>query len=174
MQKVVGVFGSSGAEMGKNAAAKARSLGKAIAGKGCILLTGACTGLPHEAARAAKENGGMVIGVSPAGDLQGHREQGYPDDCFDFIVFTGFGIKGRNVVLVRSCDAAVFMSGRTGTLNEFTIAYDEGKRIGVLAGSGGTTGMIDTIVKSAGKDTGASVVSREDPAELVEILLRRK
>jgi len=28
------------------------------------------------------------------------------------IIYTGFGLKGRNVVLVRSCDVVLFISAR--------------------------------------------------------------
>ncbi|MFZ5593982.1 MAG: hypothetical protein ACOY4D_06955 [Pseudomonadota bacterium] len=37
------------------------------------------------------------------------------------------------------------MGGRSGTLGEFAIAYDEGKLIGVLQGSGGITEKIPIL-----------------------------
>ena len=41
------------------------------------------------------------------------------------------------MVLVRSCDIVLFVAGAMGSLNEFTIAHDEGKIIGCLTGTGG-------------------------------------
>jgi hypothetical protein len=43
-------------------------------------------------------------------------------------------------------DIVVIIGGRSGTLGEFSIAYDEGKLIGVLSGTGGITSEIDNIV----------------------------
>ncbi len=173
MRKVVGVFGSAQGRMDSETVRKARGIGHAIAGNGCVLVSGACTGLPYEAGRAAKEKGGIVIGFSPAGSEREHRERyGYPVDGFDFISYTGCGYKGRNVITVRSCDAAVFISGGIGTLNEFTIAYDEGKSIGILTGTGGITGIVKDVVKKAVRQTAASVVYDSDPEKLVGKLLR--
>jgi predicted Rossmann-fold nucleotide-binding protein len=50
------------------------------------------------------------------------------------------------VVLVRSCDIVIFLSGSIGSLNEFTIAYDEGKVIGCLTGTGGVADEVEGIV----------------------------
>jgi uncharacterized protein (TIGR00725 family) len=175
MKKVIGVFGSAAGEPGQETVQKAKRLGKAVARSGCVLVTGACPGLPHEAAGAAKQGGGTVIGFSPAGSLREHREKyGYPADCFDLIAFTGSGYKGRNVLTVRSCDIAIFISGGIGTLNEFTIAFDEGKRIGILEGSGGITDMIKDIAKKAIRDTGASMTYDSDPEKLLRELLKDK
>ena len=62
----------------------------------------------------------------------------------------------------------IILGGRSGTLGEFAIAYDEGKLIGVLQGSGGITTQIPDIVASFQKDSGARVVYSEDPVELIE------
>ena len=64
-----------------------------------------------------------------------HSERyGLPDDGADVIVYTGFGYKGRNVINVRSADVVIIFGGATGTLNEFTIAYDEGQDSGRTRG----------------------------------------
>jgi len=75
---------------------------------------------------------------------------------------------GREVTNIRSSDMVVILGGRSGTLGEFAIAYDEGKLIGVLQGSGGITGNIPEVVKGfGGKDTGAHLIYDADPAGLV-------
>jgi uncharacterized protein (TIGR00725 family) len=164
MKKVIGVFGSAEGDIGRESLRKARLLGRAIAESGCIMVTG----LPQEAAKGAKEAGGLVIGVSPAASRTEHTGKiGYPTKDMDFIVFTGSGTKVRNVMAVRSCDVAMFISGRIGTLNEFTIAYDEGKRIGILEGTGGITELVREILKKAAKETGAEVFYDSDPERLV-------
>jgi len=94
-----------------------------------------------------------------------------PDDGADVIVYTGFGYKGRNVINVRSADVVVIFGGATGTLNEFTIAYDEGKIIGVLEGSGGVADHIREIIQFCKKTTGSVVVFDKDPEKLVKACL---
>lgn len=44
---------------------------------------------------------------------------------------------GREATNIRS--SVLLLGGRSGALGEFAITYDEGKWIGVLAGSGGIT-----------------------------------
>jgi uncharacterized protein (TIGR00725 family) len=91
-----------------------------------------------------------------------------PTDACDVLVYTGFGLKGRNVVLVRSCDVVIFVAGAMGSLNEFTIAYDEGKVIGCLRGTGGVADQVDYLLEKFSKDTGAKVFQLEDPEALVD------
>ncbi len=121
----------------------AESLGAAIAQAGCFLVTGATTGLPALVATAFRKQGGFALGISPAENRAEHVQRyGLPEDGADVIVYTGFGYKGRNVINIRSSDIVIIFGGATGTLNEFTIAYDEGKIIGVLEGSGGVADHI--------------------------------
>ena len=51
----------------------------------------------------------------------------------------------------------IFAGGRSGTLGEFAIAYDEGKVIGLLDGTGGITAHLEMIVEKIDKDTSAIV-----------------
>jgi uncharacterized protein (TIGR00725 family) len=125
-------------------------------------------GLPYEAARGASSRGGYVVGISPAANEAEHvTKYAFPLEHFDLIIYTGFGLKGRNVVFVRTCDCLIVVSGRIGTLNEFTIAYDEGKSIGVLTGSGGISEMVEHIVQTAGKERG-EIIFDSDPSNLVQ------
>lgn len=147
----------------------ADALGAAIAEAGCMLITGATTGLPDLVARAFRRHGGFALGVSPAENRREHVQRyGLPVDGADVIVYTGFGYKGRNVVNVRTADIVVIFGGATGTLNEFTIAYDEGKIIGVLEGSGGIADRIREIIKLCNKPTAGAVLFSDDPQNLVE------
>jgi uncharacterized protein (TIGR00725 family) len=171
---VVGVMGASANDALSSAEAIrvkgiAENLGAAIARQGCILITGATTGLPDMVAQAVRKNGGFALGVSPAENRREHvARYGLPEDGADAVIFTGFGYKGRNVVNVRSADIVLILGGATGTLNEFTIAYDEGKIIGVLEGSGGIADHIREIIKACNKPTECQVFFNSDPSKLVE------
>src|SRR6266478_6336344 len=169
MKTKVGVMGSAEAVTATTLREKAVALGKAIASRKVILLSGATTGLVYQAGKAAREAGALHIGVSPAGDELEHIERyELPLDACSAIIYTGFGLKGRNVVLVRSCDVVLFIAGSIGSLNEFTIAYDEGKVIGCLTGTGGVADEIKQVVSTFQKPTKARVLYESDPERLVD------
>ena len=170
---VVGVMGASANDALSPAEAKrvqalAEGLGAAIAAADCILVTGGTTGLPALVAKACRSNGGFALGVSPAESRREHvGRYGLPDDGADVMIYTGFGYKGRNVINVRSADIVLIIGGATGTLNEFTIAYDEGKIIGVLEGSGGVADHLREIIAFCNKPTKGSIFFDSDPVKLV-------
>ncbi|MFL6256973.1 MAG: hypothetical protein ACJ74T_18350 [Pyrinomonadaceae bacterium] len=173
MKVKVGVMGSAGeapaGAEGEALRAKAEALGRAIAARGCVTLTGGTTGLPHAAGAAAHAAGGLHVGVSPASDAREHAERyGLPLAATDVLVYTGFGLKGRNVVLVRSCDVVLIFRGGMGTLNELTIAHDEGRVAGCLKGTGGVADEAERLLHVLPKRSSAPVIFDEDPERLLE------
>lgn len=143
-------------------------IGYSIAKRGIVVVTGATTGAPYWAARGAKEAGGFVLGISPALTIEEHtKTYKLPTDYHDIIIFTGLGYAGRNLFVIRGADAIITVTGRTGTLNEFTDAFEDEKPQGVLSNSGGTTDLIPEILKRAKRGTG-KIVFDEDPDALVE------
>jgi len=152
---------------------KAKAIGAEIAKMGGILVNGATTGFPYWAAIGAKEAGGQTIGISPAATEKEHREVfDLPLDYLDMIIYTGAGMSGRNLLLTRSTDAVIIGCGRIGTLNEFTIAFEDKKPIGILTDTGGTTELIDEVIAEShrAKDN-PLVVYSADPKELLEKLV---
>jgi hypothetical protein len=150
---------------------KAKELGKQIVLNNSILVTGATTGFPFWAAVGAKEAGGVSIGISPAVSEREHVEKfRLPTDHFDLIIFTGFNYAGRNLLLTRSSDAVIVGCGRMGTLNEFTIAFEDNKPIGILEEAGGTTSLIREIIERAHRGS-AKIVFDSSPKSLVEKVL---
>lgn len=168
----VGVMGSAGGDLDERVTSMAFEMGRAIASRRCVLVTGACPGLPHEAVKGARSAGGTVIGISPALNFEEHCiKYRSPYDGYDVLVYTGSGLMGREVENIRTCDLVIFMGGRSGTLGEFAIAYDEGKIIGVLQGTGGISDQMNVIVGLIQKNTGSQVIYSGDPADLLERLL---
>lgn len=167
MKTKIGVMGS--AEEMPDTVEKGQALGRAIAGRDSILLTGATTGVIYVTGKAARDAGATHVGISPAHNAEEHVEKyELPLDACDAIIYTGFGLKGRNVVLVRSCDVVIFISGSIGSLNEFTIAYDEGKVIGCLTGTGGVADEIERLAKVFTKSTKSQLFYDDDPIRLIE------
>jgi uncharacterized protein (TIGR00725 family) len=177
MKIKVGVMGSAGEASPESKDAlveKAQTLALAIASRPVVLLSGASTGIVYVIGKAAHEAGVFHVGVSPAENIQEHVERyKLPLDACDLIVYTGFGLKGRNVVLVRSCDIVLFVAGSMGSLNEFTIAHDEGKIIGCLTGTGGVADNANNLLRKFSKDTGARVFQDEDPDKLLDACLQK-
>lgn len=147
-------------------------LGRLIAQRGIILVTGATTGAPQWAAKGAKSAGGFVIGISPAISKEHHLSTYHlPVDYHDVVLFTGLGYSGRNLYVIRAADAVITVCGRIGTLNEFTDAFEDGKPQGVLTGSGGTTDLIPQILEKADRGRGR-VIFDADPKALLEKVIQ--
>ena len=165
----IGVMGSAGGQWNPDVVERCIEMGRAIADTGCAILTGGCPGLPHYAVIGCKENGGLTIGVSPAMSLYEHvHRYGSPTDHLDVMIYTGAGLMGREVIGVRSCDIVIIVGGRSGTLGEFAIAYDEGRPIGVLQGTGGVADAVDDFLPVIKKATGSRIYYDTDPRRLIE------
>jgi uncharacterized protein (TIGR00725 family) len=172
MKLKIGVMGSATGNFWRRYKEIAYGLGRAIAQNDCVTITGACPGLPLESARGANEAGGLVVGISPGLSEWEHvHKYRSPLNYHDVIIFTGSGLMGREVVNIRSSDIVVIIGGRSGTLGEFSIAYDEGKLIGVLYGTGGITSEIKNIVRIIKKKTGAKIFYGKDPRLLIKSLI---
>ena len=171
----IGVMGSAGGELDPIIADHCRRLGRTIAARGCCLLTGACPGVPHEVVLGAHEVGGHVVGISPASTLKEHVETFQsPYREYDVLIFTGLGLMGRELINIYSSDIVIVVGGRSGTLGEFAIAYEAGKLIGALTGTGGITASLPALEESLkDKHTGSEVLYESEPETLVDRLLAR-
>ena len=87
------------------------------------------------------------------------------------MVYTGFDYSGRNLLMTRASDAVIIACGRMGTLNEFTIAYEDRKPIGVLLGSGGTADLVNYLLKRPHQKRGP-IFYDADPKKLVQKLVK--
>ena len=178
MRIKVGVMGSAAPDSakldtGRLVVQKAERLAHAIAAREIVLFTGATTGLVYVVGKTAHEAGCFHVGISPGSNEHEHVETyKLPLDSCDVLVYTGFGLKGRNVVLVRSCDVVLFVAGAMGSLNEFTVAHDEGKIIGCLKGTGGVADESDYLLQKFGKRASARVFQNEDPEQLLDDCIR--
>lgn len=152
---------------------KAEEMGREIARRGIVLVTGATIGVPYWAAKGAKSEGGTVIGLSPAASKLAHvKTYRLPLDFHDLIIYTGFNYSGRNLLLTRSSDAIIFICGRMGTLNEFTIGFEDKKPLGILEGSGGTADMMRDVLEKAHRGMG-NVVFSDNVSDLLDKLIEK-
>ena len=151
----------------------AYEIGRQIGLRGAVLVTGATTGLPYIAAKGCYDVGGLAIGFSPASSAIEHvKSYKLPTDYHDLIVYTGFNYAGRNLLLTRAADAIVTIGGRVGSLNEFTIAFEDKKLCGVLEGTGGMADHIRQLLQ-IGQRTDKSVIFNRDPGQLIHLMIER-
>lgn len=178
----IGIFGSSAGDMAV-AIQKARQLGEELGKRSCIVITGACPGLPFEVANAAHQQGTEWWGFSPC--LNQEKQQEFTPDQdlsiyskliyvplnYEFVDQDLVKKKYRNVSSTATCDAGIIISGRWGSLNEFTNLVDMGKIVAVLTGTGGIAdelSRLNEIIKK-GQPT---IIFEPDPKILVEKLFQ--
>ena len=162
-----------GSASGKLSASKknikaAREIGQEITKYDSILVTSTSPGLNHEVAHGVKEMGGQVLGISPAVSEISHIKKYHdPVDNYDGFLFSGVGVMQNNLLTIRSSNGVIILPGGIGTLNGFTVAYDEGKVIGVLTKHGGVADYLKEILKFCHRKVTNRMVFSSDPEELV-------
>lgn len=184
MKYKIGVFGSAVEEGGKTTKI-AQELGRELAKlKDAIIVNGACSGIPYEVVYEAHKNGAEIWGYSPAINLEGQKK--FTPDCdlsvYKKIIFTPKDFefssndqvarKYRNVISTANCDAGIIISGRWGTMNEFTNLYDMGKVVGVLTGTGGIADELPNLMKKISKKSKAVVLFDNSPEHLVKKVMK--
>ncbi len=122
---IVGIMGPGAGATGSDIA-NARKLGKLIAEKGWILLTGgANAGVMDAANCGAKQAGGLTIGIMPTSD---------PSKISKFVdipIITDMK-SARNNINVLSSDAVVACGIGAGTASEIALAIKAGKSVVLL------------------------------------------
>jgi uncharacterized protein (TIGR00725 family) len=100
----------------------AEEVGRLIAVKGAILVTGGLGGVMEAASKGAREAGGTTVGILPGSS----KEEA---NSYVAIPITTGLRHARNVIIARSGDAVIAVSGEYGTLSEIAIALKLGKPV---------------------------------------------
>ncbi len=181
MKYKIGVFGSSAGDM-TEVMPKAMEVGKVL-GKyadSVIIITGACSGLPYAVAKTAADNGVEIWGFSSEIDIEKQKLRDPEDDHsiytklqfvpedYPFVSNQRASMKYRNVISTASCDAGIIISGRWGSLNEFTNLIDQQKIVGVLTGTGGIADELPTLSQKISKEGQGEIIFDDDPEKLIE------
>jgi len=117
----VSVFGGSQPREGDAAYEEARELGRLLAERRHIVLTGGYIGSMEAVSRGAHEMGGHVIGVTcaeierwrPVGANSWVKEEWKKETLLE-----------RLQVLIQNCDAALALPGGPGTLTEIALMWN--------------------------------------------------
>jgi hypothetical protein len=129
---------------------RAEEVGRLLAERGCVVVTGGLDEVMAAAARGAKAAGGTTIGILPGESRAG------ANPWIDHAVVTGIG-HARNLAVAASGDAVIAVGGSWGTLAEIGFARRLGRPVVVLEPGWRVEG----------------VATAATPAEAVELVLSR-
>ncbi len=115
--RVVAVVGFGDREL-----SEAVEVGRLLAARDVVVVTGGRGGVMASASRGAFEAGGMTVGLLPGLD----RAEANP--FVRVAIPTGLG-ELRNGLVVRAADALIAVGGGYGTLSEVALALQAGKRV---------------------------------------------
>ena len=134
----IGVIGQSG-DIPIELQELAQEVGREIALRGAILLSGGTNGVMEWASKGAKEANGLVVGILPGDTMD--RANKY----IDIPINTGLSFDYRSLILVHSSDALIMVGGGNGTLGELSAAYLNLKPVIILEPSGGWAQKVRTM-----------------------------
>jgi len=113
----------------------AQSVGKMIAGLGCILVCGGLGGAMEAAAKGAKMAGGLTIGILPGKDKRD------ANSYIDIALPTSIGY-ARNTIVACSADIIIALPGSFGTNSEICYGLVYGRPV-IDLGNWDIEGMIN-------------------------------
>ena len=143
-----------GGDVGPEIQALAREVGRALAGKGAVLLCGGLGGVMAAAAQGAQEAGGVSLGILPDPD----RSRANP--YLTYALATNLG-HARNPVIVHSADALIAVNGGYGTVSEAAIALKLGKPVIALQVSWDLPGLRRAATPKEAVDLAWAALGRE-------------
>lgn len=143
----IGVIG--GGDCSEEVYKLAEEVGERIAKAGAVLVCGGLGGVMEAAARGAKKQGGITIGILPGVD----KYQANP--FIDLPIATGLG-EVRNILVVRNSDAVIALPGEFGTLTEIAFALKSGK----------------PVIGISTWDISEKIVKTKNPEEAVETAMK--
>lgn len=111
-----------GSRPGRAALDQAFEVGRLLARRGAVLVCGGLGGVMEAAARGARSEGGLTVGILPGLN---------PSDAnpsIDIPVATGLGYT-RNSLVVMNADAVIAVDGEYGTLSEIAYGLIYGKKV---------------------------------------------
>jgi|CXWL01.1.fsa_nt_gi predicted Rossmann-fold nucleotide-binding protein len=136
------------------------------------IMTGGSHGVPGLIVQKAKEVGIKTTAYSPDEnkDLHASRHDNLDLQYFDEVNhFRGF--TQRTLAMFQDADGILVLNGRMGTLSEFAIALEEGKRVGVVTNTGGIADHLEEIMQMAKKDFPEQAFFNDDHIKVIDWLL---
>lgn len=142
----------------------AEEVGRLIAKRGGILISGGRRGIMESVSKGANEAGGIVVALLPS------LSKSEANPYVTIPIATGLG-EIRNHLTIRASDAIIMISGSTGTLMEATVSYSR-KPLIVLEGTGGWSDRLKETLydgRHFNLRHSAEVMFAKTPAEAVDL-----
>jgi hypothetical protein len=117
---IIGVIGAGQCDAATEA--QAFEVGKLLALRGCVLITGGRGGVMRAASEGATGAGGLVIGILPGESAEQANE------FVELPIVTGLG-EARNVIIARTAHGLIAVGGEYGTLAEIAFGLKFGKPV---------------------------------------------
>ncbi len=135
------------------------------------LVTGGCAGIPEIAVRKLAQLNGVTTIFSPDPDEDSHakREDNLPLGVASKY-FHSTGFTQRSLEMLNYADSVIVVNGRMGTLSEFAVALEEGKRVGVVTNTGGIADHLEVITKLTTKNFPGKLFFSNDVEEVINWL----
>lgn len=150
--KIVAVIGAS--RCSSEETLWAEEVGRELAKNQAAVVCGGLTGVMEAVCRGASKAGGLTIGILPGDNPEAaNRYVGIP-------IMTGLGY-ARNVIVVKSAQAAIAIGGSYGTLSE--IAFARQRNIPVIG--------LNTWELSRNGTADKTIIQAKSPREAVELAL---
>jgi uncharacterized protein (TIGR00725 family) len=112
----------------------AEEVGRLLAARGCVVVTGGEDEVMAAAHRGAKAAGGTTIAILPG------ERHGAANPWADHVVVTGIG-HARNLAVAASGQAVIAVGGSWGTLSEIAFARRLGRLVVALEGAPAVVGV---------------------------------
>jgi len=127
----------------------AEEVGRLLAERGCVVVTGGLDEVMAAAHRGAKSAGGTTIAILPG------ESRASANPWADHVVVTGIG-HARNLAVAATGDALIAVGGSYGTTAEMAFALRLGRTVVALVGAPELEGAL----------------TARSPAEAVDLALR--
>lgn len=108
----------------------AYAIGRYVAQRKWVLISGGRSGIMEAASRGAYEEKGIVVGILP------HTEHDGSNEYCSIVIPTGIGF-ARNMINALSGDVIVAIGGKSGTLSELAYAWHFNKPVILCSFTGG-------------------------------------
>ena len=157
------VIGYNGDSCTKKAYDIAYNVGKEIARRDAVLITGGLGGAMEAASKGASENNGITIGIIPFEDFSDANKY-----C-NIVICTGIGF-ARDFITAYSADGVIIVGGGIGTLMEAGAAYMKNKPIVAMIGSGGSADRY--AGKYLDERKRVKILAAKTPKEAVDLITK--
>ena len=140
-----------------------KEIGEYMSEKKINIFTGGSLGILGEIVKACDLERIKVTAYSPDEDMDSHNQRfdNLNSKYFSEIKYIK-GFTSRSLEMINDSYGVIVIGGRIGTLSEFTIALEEGKKILVIKNSGGIADHLEYILSVANKEFPNQIIFEQD------------